>query len=527
MLEIVVERTKKFIDAMPKEKRKDIGQFFTSIQTARFMARLFDVPAKSSLRVLDAGAGSGILSAAILERLNGISGIREVHLVCYETDENILPLLNENLSGIRQSVHFEFSYDIRRENYILSQEFAFKGWAEPEQYDLSIGNPPYKKIGKNAPEALAMSEVCHGAPNLYFLFLAMSLFDLHAGGEMVYIVPRSWTSGAYFRAFRAFFFAHGSLEHLHLFVSRDKVFSSENVLQETMILKVRRGRQIPRVTISSTETGDFYHLQEIIVPTKMVISGKEQYVYLVTTGEEVDCLQVMQTFPYTLPEIGFRMKTGLTVDFRERDFLLAEAEDDAVPMFFSQHIQKGRVIHPIGKYGEWLRKEKPGLLQQNRNYLFVKRFTAKEEVRRLQCGIYLAEEFPAYDAISTQNKLNFIDEQNHAMTRAEVYGLYALFNSSLYDRFYRILNGSTQVNSTEVNHMPMPGRKVIERFGEKLAGLGDLSVNVCDALLEEALSNAQITRSEENPQSHQGAGKTTERYVCSDALGIGTSHAAG
>ena len=46
----------------------------------------------------------------------------------------------------------------------------------------------------------------------------------------------------------------------------------------------------------------------------------------------------------------------------------------------------------------------PGLLQQNTNYLFVKRFTAKEEHRRLQCGIYLAKKNPAYTRISTQNK---------------------------------------------------------------------------------------------------------------------------
>ena len=441
MLETIIEKTQKFIASMPKEKRKGIGQFFTSMQTARFMARLFDVPAKSSLHILDAGSGSGILSTALLERLDDIRSIHTVHLVCYETDENILPLLNENLSEICRQVHFELSYDIRKENYILSQEFAFKGWEEPERYDLSIGNPPYKKIGKDAPEALAMPEVCHGAPNLYFLFLAMSLFDLQAGGEMVYIVPRSWTSGAYFRAFRAFLFAHGSLEHLHLFVSRDKVFSSESVLQETMILKVRRGEQTSRVTISSSGTSDFSDLRELTMPMETVVSGKEQYVYLVTTEEEAENLRIMQSLPCTLPEIGFRMKTGLTVDFRERDSLLAEAEDDAVPMFFAQHIRDGRVVHSIGKFGEWVRRGRPALLQKNCNYLFVKRFTAKEESRRLQCGIYLADEFSAYDVISTQNKLNFIDEENHAMTRAEAYGLYTLLNSTLYDRFYRILNG--------------------------------------------------------------------------------------
>ena len=49
-----------------------------------------------------------------------------------------------------------------------------------------------------------MPAVVHGAPNLYFLFASMSLFNLKQESEMVYIVPRSWTSGAYFTAFRQY-----------------------------------------------------------------------------------------------------------------------------------------------------------------------------------------------------------------------------------------------------------------------------------------------------------------------------------
>lgn len=40
--------------------------------------------------------------------------------------------------------------------------------------------------------------------------------------------------------------------------------------------------------------------------------------------------------------------------------------------------------------------DKKGLIQENRNYLFVKRFTAKEERRRLQCGVYLSKNYPQY-----------------------------------------------------------------------------------------------------------------------------------
>ena len=69
------------------------------------------------------------------------------------------------------------------------------------------------------------------------------------------------------------------------------------------------------------------------------------------------------------------------------------------------------------------------------------------------------------------------------MTKEQVYGLYVLFNSTIYDQYYRILNGSTQVNSTEVNAMPVPTLSEIEYLGSQLEQRSSLSVGVCDEIL--------------------------------------------
>ena len=129
--------------------------------------------------------------------------------------------------------------------------------------------------------------------------------------------------------------------------------------------------------------------------------------------------------------------------------------------------------------------EQKGLMQENRNYLFVKRFTAKEEPRRLQCGVYLAKKFPQYSNISTQNKINFIDGVLTNMSECLVYGLYVLFNSTIYDEYYRILNGSTQVNSTEINAMPVPDIDIIRKMGRKIMKSKDMSEKSCNMILEE------------------------------------------
>ena len=466
MIDHVCAATVEYIDRMPKSKRKKYGQFFTSKETAVFMAGLFSIPEGRTSLIIE--------------------------LVCYENDANIVDLLYSNLEWACRHTTKDVSFRIVTDNYILSQMLEYNGMlgASPDadKFDMVIGNPPYMKIAKDAPEATAMPDVCYGAPNLYFLFAAMSMFNLKEDGEMVYIIPRSWTSGAYFKQFRKRFFEEGALEHIHLFVSRDKVFEKESVLQETIIIKAKKTQSKPNtITITTTQSNaDFSNRTVFEAPYSTVVNGDASYVYLVTSTEEVQTLNELNRWTDTLPDIGLKMKTGLTVDFRNREALRDSAEDDAVPLFYSQHIQDGKVVFPAGKEHEYIVTEQRGLLQENTNYLFVKRFTAKEEHRRLQCGVYLDRKYPEYAEISTQNKINFISGL-HELSECVVYGLYVLFNSTLYDSYYRTLNGSTQVNSTEINSMPVPPMNTIEAMGKELIRVRDMSEATCDNILRSYL----------------------------------------
>lgn len=49
----------------------------------------------------------------------------------------------------------------------------------------------------------------------------------------------------------------------------------------------------------------------------------------------------------------------------------------------------------------------------------------------------------------------------------------------------RILNGSTQVNSTEINAMPVPDIDVIQEMGKKMMKSKDMSEENCNMILEE------------------------------------------
>jgi len=270
---------------------------------------------------------------------------------------------------------------------------------------------------------------------------------------------------------------------VHLFVSRNKVFNQESVLQETMIVRIKKTTKKPDyVEVSSSSTTAYTDVQTISVPYETIVA-KNQYVFLVTNDDEAKVLQRINKLSDTLPSVDLCMKTGIIVDFRTREVLRDKAEEVSYPLFYASHIKDGNVIWPIGKEGEYIVTDRQGFLQPNGNYLFVKRFTSKEEPRRLQCGMYRQKDYPDYQYISTQNKINYIA----CTSLCVLYGMYALLGSTLYDQYYRILNGSTQVNSTEVNCMPVPSRETIEAMGRDMMTM-PINENSCNLVVEKWIS---------------------------------------
>ena len=479
-LDMAYDVTASFVESIPKRERKRYGQFFTSRKTAEFMASLFSIDfSKPSIRILDAGAGTGLLTNALVERLRHSGYKGKITAVCYENDEKVLPILADILENLKKT--YGIKYEIRIENYLTSQNFATPNLykKEAEKYDMIIGNPPYLKISKDAPEAKSMPEVCHGAPNLYFLFWAMGINNLKNGEELVYIIPRSWTSGAYFGRFRKYLFQYCVITNIHIFGSRDRVFDGESVLQETMIIKVKKTQERPKyIEISSSDTSEFTNIKHHRVDYNTIVAPN-QFVFLVTNRKEAEMLLRVNSQTNTLESDDLKMRTGIIVDFRTREVLRDNNVNGSYPLFYSQHIRNGRVSWPVGREAEYILTDRIGYLQENTDYLFVKRFTSKEEKRRLQCGIYLKADHSQYKYISTQNKINYIK----CGTPELAYGLFAILNSTLYDTYYRILNGSTQVNSTEINLMPVPSKETIRQMGCELIGK-ELTEQNCNKIID-------------------------------------------
>jgi adenine-specific DNA-methyltransferase len=70
--------------------------------------------------------------------------------------------------------------------------------------------------------------------------------------------------------------------------------------------------------------------------------------------------------------------------------------------------------------------------------------------------------------LALENHLNYIYRLRGSLTRAEATGLSAVIGSALLDRYFRVSNGNTQVNATELRALPLPALREITAIGEEL-----------------------------------------------------------
>jgi type I restriction-modification system DNA methylase subunit len=84
---------------LDRKQRSALGQFMTPTSVADFMAGLFPHIRNRNVRLLDAGAGIGSLTAAFLERWShGRSASGHVEATAYEIDPILRTRLAETLA---------------------------------------------------------------------------------------------------------------------------------------------------------------------------------------------------------------------------------------------------------------------------------------------------------------------------------------------------------------------------------------------------------------------------------------------
>ncbi|MPR11660.1 Eco57I restriction-modification methylase domain-containing protein [Microvirga tunisiensis] len=480
------------------DHRKNHGLYLTPPEVARFMGGLVR-PHGKVVRLLDPAAGAGILLCGAVEALaENDKPPERIEITAYEID----PALAEHLQAILASLAgwaggrgIELTFEIRVRDFVLANADAIEGLGglfspgAERSYDVVISNPPYFKLNKADPRAQAALSVVHGQPNIYGLFMAIGAALLRPAGDFIFITPRSFASGPYFRAFRERFFSVVRPRLLHVFGSRRDAFARDAVLQENIILHATREDRWSGGSIAISTSAGIPDLEERQVRTVEIdqvldLKARDRVLRIPATQNDHDIMQLVDAWSGSLSAYKWKISTGPVVPFRAVEFQSNEGGSGYVPLLWMNHVHPMQVRWPLARrkpeYIQDVIASRP-ILVANANYVLLRRFSAKEEKRRLVAAPYIANTIDA-PMLGLENHLNYIYKPGGSLSEDEAFGIAALLNSSLLDTWFRAVNGNTQVSATELRSMPLPPLETIVRIGVQARVLIDLEA--IDALVE-------------------------------------------
>ena len=473
--------------AIPDELKSELGQYMTPSATANFMASLFSQRNIRQLRLLDPGAGIGALSVAFLDKLARSDNHPEtVSTTVCEIDST----MRKELAGVL-SRYVGYRTDINIESGdFIETAVNWLQFDTERRFTHVIMNPPYKKISRSSRHRKLLRNVGIETVNLYSAFVALALKLLSWGGELVAIIPRSFCNGPYYKAFRDIILSHSAIRHIHLFESRGKAFKDDHVLQENIIIKLERSAVQSEVVVSYSSDDKFNDYTQKAWPFSQIVHkiDPERFIHI-PTSEDQNRITNVKEICHTLGDIGLEVSTGPVVEFRVKEFLRKAPEPNTVPLLYPSHFSHDGNVWPIHNH------KRPNAIVNNDTtlkwlypigyYCVVKRFSSKEEKRRITASVVNPELFGSAKAIGFENHINVFHEAKSPIQKTLAYGLAAFLNTTVVDQYFRMFNGHTQVNATDLRKLRYPSREVLEELGKWVLSQGSFSQDKLDAKIGE------------------------------------------
>ena len=459
-------------------RKAELGQFMTPGSVARFMASLFSKP-HGPVRMLDAGAGVGSLTAAFISRW----GSKPMAVSAYEIDGTLGVYLRDTLARYGNSVEAT----IIERDFVQDAVYRLTLGKRAPGFTHAILNPPYRKISSDSEHRALLRAVGLETVNLYTAFLGLAIELMAEGGEIVAIIPRSFCNGLYYKPFRRWMLERSSVEHIHLFHSRTSAFNADEVLQENVIIKLVRGKRQGNVIITTSSDARFSDLQPYEYQFSEIVHDADDQKFIhVPTSPGHTGISGVPLATRSLEEIGLEVSTGPVVDFRLKEFLRVQPESGAVPLLYPTHFANGAL--------EWPRhSKKPNAiinnsetkkwLYPNGSYTVVRRFSSKEERRRIVAHVVDPSAFKA-TVIAFENHLNVFHSGKKGIDRDVAHGLSVFLNSTAVDEYFRRFSGHTQVNATDLRLLRYPDLKELEELGQWAQEQGRLTQELVDRHIE-------------------------------------------
>lgn len=485
-----------------QEYKKINGQFFTPLPIARLMAG-YAQQSEKNIKILDPGVGAGVLICTLTEHLISNNVTEEINVTCYEIDKNLIDVVSNVFSCLQkwvQSRGKKFTFNIINEDFILSNSLTLNG-NKSDKYDIVITNPPYFKISREDIRTKAANEFVSGHANIYALFIGVSLTLLKSNGQIIFISPRSFASGNYFKAFRLKFFSLVQVKKIHLFDSRTDAFERDKVLQELVIISAIKEKINTNGEVYISSSAGMNDIQTPYINTLPLhdiieIQSKEKILHLPVNKTEIGVLEIIDGWNNKLSGFNIQISTGPVVSFRANDYIrdgLSEMHN-CVPLYWLHNVNKMKIEWPktYKEKGQYIieNDNSRNLLIRNKNYILLRRFSTKDDKSRLIAAPYFSEN--QFNNIGIENKLNYIYKVNGDFEENEMLGICALLNSEFYDIYFQTFNGNVNVSATELREMKFPSMEIIKKIGIEIMLNKDLSLTRLNSIVNQYLEIENI-----------------------------------
>jgi len=475
---------------LDSEEKSRLGQFMTPATIARFMASLFARTDSDFCRLLDAGAGIGSLSSAFLEKfLTEKHKFSQIEIEAYEIDNTLLENLENVFSCYKaiSSTNLEIEFRIWAADFIEDAVNRLQT-GRRNLFTHAIINPPYKKISSDSYHRVLLRQVGIETVNLYAAFVALSIELLEEGGQLVAIIPRSFCNGSYYQHFRKLILQKTAIRQIHLFEARDKTFKDDNVLQENVIIFLERDGVQDNVVVSTSTDDKFSDLTTFSYSFDQIIRKDDSELFIhIPTSAETCLLESSDAFNNRLSDFFIEVSTGPVVDFRVREHLRQMPEPGTVPLLYPGHFADNLIEYPKTNW------KKPNAINFNEStekwlypkgfYTVVRRFSSKEQKRRIYASVVNPDFSPDSVAFGFENHLNVFHFRKKGIPENVAYGLAAYLNSTPVDQYFRLFNGHTQVNANDLRKLKYPDLNILQILGDWAKEQGNPTQEMIDEKL--------------------------------------------
>lgn len=485
IIKLIGATQNKYVLSKEKDYIKTNSQFFTPEDIAYKLISTLDLNQfknRTNISILEPSAGCGMLILPLMLRIkNELPNVNTIILDAYEYDSEVACILRKNIKLIKG-----FFNNITIKTRVINKNFILHNshkWSKKSsgRYDIIISNPPYKKINQTSSEAIAMKDIIYGQPNIYTLFIAMSLKLLNHDGICAILSPRNYLTGEYSNLLRKFIFNNFSLTHIHSF-KRGLLFPSVN--QEVVITTYMNRKNVKNVNISFND-----HLSFKTSFNSILLDNVSFSVGIPKSINDINTLKNFSLLSHSLYDLGFNINVGPIVQFRNSDDLNKNTFNKSfAPLLIAPDIQSNNNII----YWERENKRKTHNksisinnkhLIKNFNYLLLRKVSAKNDDSLIVCSVYRKSFFDSPLLGLDNNLLYFFKLNNESLTLYECYGLYCYINSKQFSSLYSIINGTHTINITDFSKIKFPSHSQLIALGKSILTENSYTRETCTQLI--------------------------------------------